>query len=67
MDWHDYLRRKRTDYLRDIELLEAGRIGTHEMRDRRLVDTTDKSIERCRANVAEIERILAKAGVRLDA
>ena len=67
MDWHDYLRSKRADYLRDIDLLGSGRIGTHEMRDRRIVDTTDETIERCRTNLAEIERILTNAGERLDA
>lgn len=57
--WREYLERKRDQYLTSIPLLESGSIGTHEMRDGKIVDTTAESIADQKENLAEIERILA--------
>ena len=57
--WREFLERKRDDYLTSIPLLESGRIGTHEMRDGKIVHTTAETIASQKENLAEIERILA--------
>jgi hypothetical protein len=50
--WREYLKHKRDEYLTSI--------GTHEMRDGKIVDTTSETIANQRENLAEIEGILAK-------
>lgn len=58
--WRKYLESRRDQYRSSIPLLEAGRIGTHEKRDGKTVDTTTETIARQKENLAEIESILAK-------
>ena len=42
--WREYLESQRDSYVTRIQLMREGRIGTHERRDGKQVDTTAESI-----------------------
>lgn len=45
-----------------LELLEAGKVRTGEDRGKGWLDTTDESIRRIKARLAELEELLTEAG-----
>jgi hypothetical protein len=66
-EWQRYLLQERRRKLKSIDLLSSGSIGTHEMRDGKRIDTTNNAIAIQREHVLELEKILAEAGIPLDA
>jgi DNA mismatch repair ATPase MutS len=45
---------------KEIELMRAGAMGTHELRTGRIVDTTDDSIEQRLNGIAAMEQTISK-------
>lgn len=43
-----------------ISLMESGKVGTHEVRDGRTVDTTEETIADRKLRVLEFEKLIAK-------
>ena len=71
MTWRDrviqFMREDRADILQRLDLFAEGRCQMHEMQDGKMVDVTEETVTRLRINLAEIEHIMADAGVSLDA
>jgi hypothetical protein len=65
MTWREwalkYLSQERDSLVGRIGLMEAGRIWFGETRDGVSTDITAELIERDKANLAELERIIAEA------
>lgn len=53
------LHRIRADLVERLRLYENGTITTHTQTPEGTVDTTDETIARIRANIAELDRIIA--------
>ncbi|MGH7555061.1 MAG: hypothetical protein ACREMQ_18835 [Longimicrobiales bacterium] len=53
---HDHVARLQ----KEIELMRAGAIGTHELRTGRIVDTTDDSIEKRLVWIGGMEKTISK-------
>ena len=59
-EWRQRLERRKEDLLTCVEMLETGRVGSHEMRDGRQVDTSAEWARRFRDYVAELEALIAQ-------
>lgn len=56
-----YLKKQRSDNLKQLQMLEAGNLKLHEKRvGTGEIDTTPEAIKRCKATIAELDEILAK-------
>lgn len=66
MEWHQYLREERSRKTEALRRFAAGELTLSEARGGESVDTTDAAVERMRRNIAEIDEILAAAGVPPD-
>jgi hypothetical protein len=66
MEWHQYLRTERTQKIHGLMRFLSGDLSIVETRAGEQVETTEAAIARLRRNIAEIEQILAAAGVPLE-
>jgi hypothetical protein len=66
MEWQQYLRAERAQKIEWLMRCLSGDLSVVESREGGRVETTEAAIERLRRNVAEIEQILAAAGVPLE-
>lgn len=62
-DWHKYLLALRRDLLKSIKRMDSGKMKVFINE----VDNSERTSAEERINVAEIEMILTKYGVRFDA
>ena len=61
-----YLLSQRTRMRDRLAMLRSGRSWTSEMHHGEQVDTTAQTLNLLEDNLEEIDRLLSKAGVRLD-
>jgi len=56
--WRAHLKARRADLSSTADMLESGRIGSHEMRDGKQIDTSAEWAAKFREYIAEIDGLL---------
>lgn len=66
-DWLNYLADERKEKLEQLEVLSSGRVQLHMTTNGVRKEITEERIEKLKADIAEIERILAEDGPAVQA